>query len=461
MLRMATLVSFIAFVFALEALAHGSHQPQHQDRVQDRLTVSLELDNYFEQLGKLRAKGYDIAGVDYDKKIVDVIVDQEEYAELGFQNYKMSISPLSEAVKDIDSRYHSSMEVEGAIKRFARDYPELAQAHRVGFSLQGRSIWAIKISDNVKSREKEEPTILFNSMHHAREIMTPEVSIDTIEYLLTRYSTDAKVKAWVDNNEIWVMPMLNVDGNSIVWSRDTMWRKNARGGYGVDINRNYPWDWGKCNGSSGSKRAQDYRGPSAGSEPETQTMMKLVEKIRPVFDISYHSYSELVIYPFGCKGSHASKMVVDIGKKLGDMLNYKPGTSWEILYETDGGDIDWMLGKYQVIPYVLELNSRSVGFHPDYKLRQPTVEKVRVAWQYLLDRLAGPGVRGIMNSESSEQVVIHIKQNGNIIQKYNVNPDGTYHIVLDPGAYELEFQGSHGVLRNEVVNIGQTRVDLF
>ena len=38
------------------------------------------------------------------------------------------------------------------------------------------------------------------------------------------------------------------------------------------------------------------------SEPETRALMGLVANIKPVFDISYHSYSELVLYPYGCQG---------------------------------------------------------------------------------------------------------------------------------------------------------------
>ena len=142
-----------------------------------------------------------------------------------------------------------------------------------------------QISDNPEVDEVE-PAILYNSMHHAREVMTPEIGIDMVEYLLTRYGSDEKVTKWVNENEIWVVPMLNVDGNNRVWSGDSMWRKNTRNSYGVDINRNYPHEWGACNGSSGSTWSQTYRG-SAASEPETRYLMGLVANIKPVFDISY------------------------------------------------------------------------------------------------------------------------------------------------------------------------------
>src|SRR5690606_27444294 len=109
-----------------------------------------------------------------------------------------------------------------------------------------------------------------------------------------------------------------------------------------DINRNYPVGWNSCNGSSGRTWAQDYRGESPASEPETQVMMSFVTKIRPVFNISYHSYSELVIFPYGCSPKNAKGMVEKIGHELGKALDYKAGTAWELLYNADGGDIDWM-----------------------------------------------------------------------------------------------------------------------
>src|SRR5690606_35297117 len=128
---------------------------------------------------------------------------------------------------------------------------------------------------------------------------------------------------------------------------------------GVDLNRNYPKGWGSCNGSSGSRTSDTYRGEAPASEPETQAMMKLIQKIRPVFDISYHSYSELVLYPFGCRGqkTQTEEVVAKIGREMGTLLKYEPGTPWEILYSADGGDIDWMYDEYQVIPYVIEINS--------------------------------------------------------------------------------------------------------
>lgn len=239
--------------------------------------------------------------------------------------------------------------------------------------------------------------------------------------------------------------MFNVDGNNKMWNGNKWWRKNTRGGYGVDLNRNYPAGWKSCNGSSGSRYSQTYRGPSPASEPETQNMMDFVKRIRPVFNISYHSYSEIVIYPYGCspKRTMNYEVVEGIGQEIGNLLNYKAGTSYELLYNTDGGDIDWMYDEYQVIPYVIEVNSRSEGFQPSYKKwRDKTVIRNREGWKLLLNKLNGPGVKGIYSlaGEAFDDLSVEVLKGRNIILNYKVNTYGNYHLVLNPGEYTLIYK---------------------
>jgi len=206
--------------------------------------------------------------------------------------------------------------------------------------------------------------------------------------------------------------------------------------------------------------SQTYRGPSAGSEPETQVMMNFVKNIRPVFNISYHSFSELVLYPYGCKPGKAQQVVESIGKEMGRLLNYKAGTPWELLYNADGGDIDWMFQEMQVIPFVIELNSSSQGgFHPDYKeWRDVTVEKNRVGWQLLLKRMQGPAIVG---SVKTKNVVVEVRAtSGDLVTEYRVNPDGSYFIILDEGQYNLKFKTSNSVIEQKSVNLAQGNLTL-
>jgi hypothetical protein len=425
--------------------------------IENKLTLSAGND-YQRVMKTLQSKGIDVLGVDIRNSLIDVNVSDSELELI--KSLKVEFTYQMEKKAALDERYLNPAEVESFLKKINRDYPEITKLEKVGESLQGNAIWAIKISDNANIKEVGEPAVLYNGMHHSREIMTPEVTTDIVSYLTKNYNKDSKVKKWVDNNEIWVLPMFNVDGNLKVWQGSKMWRKNTRGGYGVDINRNYPTNWNACNGSSGWRNSQTYRGSAAASEPETKVMMDFVSRIKPVFNISYHAYSELIIYPYGCKGQRtANREVVEgIGKKIGEILDYVPGTSWETLYSVDGSDIDWMYQEEQVIPYVIEVSPRSDGFQPDYSKRDPTVKHNRAGWQYLLDRMEQSGIHGISKNYKTIRVEKFENDTLKEIQNYRVNPDGSYHIILNDGKYKVTFIGNENVER--IIELTGTKLQL-
>lgn len=454
---MKTLLS-VMLALTTAAHAHNHNHSSDQGNTLVRLTATEQVKQF------LRDQSADIFGVNIKANTIEAYLTDEQLHGLKSLKAPFHFEIPSTLLRGPDSEYLDPAEVEARLRDYVAKYPELAELKQVGESLEKRPIWAIKISDNVARHELNESVAFFNGMHHAREVMTPEVTTDIVDYLLSNYSSDEKVRQWVDNNEIWVLPMFNVDGNYKVWGGENMWRKNTRNGHGVDINRNYPYAWNSCRGSSGFTWAQDYRGPSAASEPETQAMMKFVGEIRPVFSISYHSYSELVIYPYGCKPRRAETAAVieGIGKEMGRVLDYTAGTAWETLYSVDGGDIDWMYNEMQVIPFVIEVSSDSEGFQPDYaQWRDKTVERNRAGWQLLLDRLAGPGVRGHITASNETNLLVEVKlADGTVFQTYRVNPDGTYHIVLNPGTYTLTTKSGERVLATKTVTIADRRIDL-
>ncbi|OUR96717.1 hypothetical protein A9Q84_10265 [Halobacteriovorax marinus] len=427
------------------SMVSANSQHKFQETKRSRY-ATVKFTDYKSGMLKLQELEVDVAGVDIKNKLADIFVTTEQLNKLQDLKFNIVSEKSEKDFKAVDEEYKSPSEIETILKSWEKSHPEIAKLHVIGQSSEGRNIYALKISDNVSVRETEESALLFNSMHHAREVMSPEVSLDIIETLLSKYSSDLKIQNYVDSNEIWVVPMLNVDGNAKVWNGDNMWRKNTNYGHGVDINRNYPYLWSSCKGSSGWTWSSTYRGPEAGSEPETKALMNLVKNIRPVFDISYHAYSEIVIYPMGCKGkrTHTKEVVEGIGKEIGSLVNYGPGTAWELLYSVDGSDIDWMYNAYQVIPYVLEVNSRSQGFQPSYsQWRDKTVKRNRPAWMHLLDKMGGSGVRGILDETfpTPENYQIAVKKaDGTTLQNYKVNPDGTYHIILNEGSYEFILQ---------------------
>ena len=135
----------------------------------------------------------------------------------------------------------------------------------------------------------------------------------------------------LDHNEIHIIPITNPDGR-IQAQKGVLWRKNndnnhcpGRQWTGVDLNRNFPYEWG-APGSSSNTCSQTYRGPKAQSEPETQVVVEYLKKILPPnqrvlgsgginsrfsdpatatgMALDMHSYSELILYPWGFVSVH-------------------------------------------------------------------------------------------------------------------------------------------------------------
>ncbi|MCC6672081.1 MAG: hypothetical protein IT458_13545 [Planctomycetes bacterium] len=201
-----------------------------------------------------------------------------------------------------DANYFTVAEVLQKMDQLAGLYPGLAR--RVDLATipgaakthNGQSLWALKVSDAV-ANDEDEPAILIVGQHHARELNAPYMVIQAMERLLSGYASDPTLKSVVDGCELWFVPTVNPDGVDHVWNVDSLWRKNRRNNgssYGVDNNRNYATLWGLC-GSSTTPSSETYRGPSAASEPETQTMAALVAHVRPEVYLDFHSYGQEVL----------------------------------------------------------------------------------------------------------------------------------------------------------------------
>ena len=89
--------------------------------------------------------------------------------------------------------------------------------------------------------------------------------------------------------DLWLVPSMNPDGVA----NDT--RKNANG---VDLNRNFPYRWGKI----GKPNYWQYAGTSRASEPETQAMVKFIREIKPDLGIWYHQDLNIISPGTGIDG---------------------------------------------------------------------------------------------------------------------------------------------------------------
>ena len=221
---------------------------------------------------------------------------------------------------------------------------------------EGRPIYWLRISDNPNVDEEGETEVLYTALHHAREPASLSQLIYYMYYLLENYNTDPSIKLLIDNTEMYFVPMINPDGYSYNQSTNPngggMWRKNRRDNsgnssdMGVDLNRNYGYQWGIGTGSSGSYGSDTYRGPEAFSEPETQAIKYLCENHEFKFALNYHTYSNLLLFPYGYDYDQFTPdhdYFLGFTEELVRYNNYANQISTE-LYPADGVSDDWMYG---------------------------------------------------------------------------------------------------------------------
>ena len=359
-----------------------------------------------EKARELSLLGFDIAGVDREELTVGVVVTSGELQRLEALGYPVFIRQSNDPGETITalSDYTDPVEMSAFMDQIVAAYPTLARKITIGGPLfEGQRIYAVQLTKDV-SLPNDRPSFLFDAQHHAREVMTPEIARDMIDFLTSRYATDPAVRRWVDNVNIYVVGSVNPDGAWYVFHSDNMWRKNRHPSCAVDVNRNYPFLWGSCNGSSGLCSDETMRGAAAGSEPETQGMVALISDVRPFFSLSYHSYGEYIMYSYGCSNPDEMSALDDLGRALNAQLendsgltgHYATGPIWSTIYLVDGGSIDTSYGQYGTYGYTIEVNSSTQGFQPDYATwRNITVQRQRVAWQFFLDKtLDTPQIRG-------------------------------------------------------------------
>lgn len=388
---------FFALILSLGVLCFSS---------ENLYRVSIFPSSFESTLKILQENQFDIAGADHQSGKIQVIVNDGELQILREIGEKYEILEESGNIlraSDLEN-YTDPGEMEQFLFEIASQYPDLMELVLLRNDLfEGHNLWAVKITSSKKSTPK--PVFLMDGQHHAREVMTAEITKDAIQYLLSNYGKDEKVTKWVDEIEIWIVPIVNPDGASFVFRQNPWWRKNRHPQCAVDLNRNYPITWNKCRGSSGVCTDETYRGESPGSEPETQGIVALMFTLRPQFYLTYHSYGQYIIYPYGCDYTPEDDTFYEIAQGLNSILEddngnkgkYRVGTSFNTLYLTDGTSDDEPYAKYGGFSFTIEVNSdRSGGFQPNYsKWRDITVQRQRVAWGYFLDRtLEGPQIRG-------------------------------------------------------------------
>ena len=253
---------------------------------------------------------------------------------------------------EVFRKYSGPGGLKAEYEQAARDNPRIAKLVNFGKTVNGQDIVALKVSQNARSlKDGAKPAVLYLSAQHAREWITPEMNRRLMHYVLDNYGSDPRITSVLNENELWFVPVANPDGYDFTFTEgNRLWRKNLRDnngdgeitpGDGVDLNRNFATKWGYDNeGSSDNPASETYRGTGPNSEPETQALQALSNRVGFEFLVNYHSAAELLLYGTGWQVSTPTPDDVIYEAMAGDdadpaVPGYDPDISAE-LYTTNG-----------------------------------------------------------------------------------------------------------------------------
>ena len=263
-------------------------------------------------------------------------------------------------------------------------YPDfISEKDSIGTSIEGRTIWAFKVSD-YPSVDEDEPEVLYTGLTHAREPVSMMNLFFFVRWLCENYSSDPTAEFLVNHREMWFVPIINPDGyvynETIAPNGGGMHRKNRRPNpdnsncnngtqQGIDLNRNYSYNWGADNsGSSGNPCSAVYRGASAFSEPETEAISNFILARQFKNVLHYHTYSNVLIHSWG-DGTFPDEpdlsTLREIGAEMTRENGYAVGTGTETIgYGVNGDAVDWTYGTAGLISYTPEVGSYADNFWP-------------------------------------------------------------------------------------------------
>lgn len=420
-----------------------------------------------ERLTELESMGLDIWSHEIGVGPLDVYAtpeDRERLEKAGF-SYKVLNADVWRARQNEEEAYRRHVEraarglatpfdsylpladIVTYINNLAAARPDLCEVIDIGNSVEGRDIWVLRITG---TGADPKPGVFYHGLIHAREWIAGPVVLYLATYLVDNYDTDPCVQALVDQTDFYLAPCVNPDGYEYTWTTNRMWRKNRRNNgtsYGIDLNRNFGYQWGAIpgGGSSGTPSNDTYRGPSAFSEPETQAIRDFVQanpNIQAYMD--YHSYSQLLMWPWGytpslppdnaqfaAVGNVMQQLILDVHGTY-----YQPGPVNTTIYQANGVSIDWAYGVEEILAYTIELrDAGEFGFLLPPEQIVPTCEENLSGILYL-SRWASKGILLDLQGPAPPQLVAGqatpISVTLNAAQENYVGGSGLMHYRFNP-----------------------------
>ena len=351
----------------------------------------------------------------------------------GFQPQPYSFTPGAKAL----GVYHDYAAVQAMLEDYEERYPALCRLHALGNSVQGRTLWALRITDH-PDIEEDEPAFKYISTIHGDEPVGTEMCLYFIDRLLSDYALDLRIRQLVDETDIWIVPLMNPDGLELGQ------RYNASF---LDLNRSfpaYPYDF---TGTMFEEQI-DY----AAYQPEVRVIAEWTADKHFVLSANFHTGALLVNYPYDDDrlGSVDSPTPDDLllealsrtyseeNTPMWDSPYFEDGISngaaW---YSMRGGMQDWNYRHTGCIDVTIEISDTKWPLENTLPSYWADNGEAMLAYAEAVHC----GVRGIVTDAlSGLPVYARVTVSGNTQPVFTDPAVGDYHRLLLPGAYTLVFE---------------------
>lgn len=248
-------------------------------------------------------------------------------------------------------------------EKLASNYPEWIEIETIGFSVDGKPIVAMRITEGIKQKTENDNTlkrhVIIDAGVHARETMNPVLVLKMVEDIIKdaiddNYLSGYSSRKLLSESVLHVIPNVNPDGFDLVKFgtrtlvtpevkayfngilpnyRQNRLKANANG---VDINRNFEdlyfvetsGAWIDQWQLSGYYRKTDhpdedfFKGYASASEPETQALMNYLLSYDFRGYVSFHSMGQVIFYYTDHLGTNYLKRNETFANKLATLTNY-------------------------------------------------------------------------------------------------------------------------------------------
>jgi carboxypeptidase T len=259
--------------------------------------------------------------------------------------------------------------------------------------------------------------------------------------------------------------------------------------YGVDINRNYGWMWHLAQGSNAlNQGGSSYRGapdnsdddgdatvpidwrpgytepgpedgvdedpwdgidndgdgevdedPSGGfTAAEAQALRALGDEVSFEALITYHSFSELVLWPWGYTSDPCpdDDLFETLGVRLAEMNGYEPMQGYD-LYMTSGEMTDWFYAAYGTLAYTFEIGQTYAP--PEEEIVDECARNIESS-MYLCHAAENPYESYVRFDQNSSEFIV---DGGSVRVRIDFSDSG-YPIPWDIGSFEVVYRDRSG-----------------